>query len=276
MKIHSPIYKDNKYYQIAKDRSVVTRKKFGIEDGPITGPIFQFLEKMDCFVVTFDLGRTAATGMYLRKKAENDVKLVLIHNKRVKGQQNFTAAHELSHVLFDKDELIDICYPDNIKTRDEKEILADHFAAHFLMPEESIINDCQGLDNITKLDIIKLCVKYKVSFQSMALRLYILGLIAKEEYEYYQNQSKKGKLRLRAVCEEHGLDNSTFCVPEEAYISEEFFNLLYKSYHKANISRSVLIKHYLKPLEEALKLDIEKYIKIADENYPDELGWDEI
>ncbi|NUJ16150.1 ImmA/IrrE family metallo-endopeptidase [Bacillus glycinifermentans] len=274
MKIHSPIYKDNKFYQIAKDRSVITRKKFGIEDGPITGPIFRFLERMGCFVVTFDLGRTAATGMYLRKKGENDIKLVLIHKNRVEGQQNFTAAHELSHVLFDKDELIDICYPDNLKTKDEKEILADHFAAHFLMPEESVINDCEGLVNITKLDIIKLCIKYRVSFQSMALRLYILGLIPQEEYEHYQ--TKKNKLRLRAVCDEHGLDNSTFCVPEQAYISQEFFELLYKSYHKANISRSVLIKHYLKPLEETLKLDIEKYIKQADENYPDELGWDEI
>ncbi|BBP87509.1 hypothetical protein BsIDN1_11270 [Bacillus safensis] len=50
-----------------------------------------------------------------------------------------------------------------------------------------------------------------------------------------KKQSNKGKLRLRAVCEEHGLDNSTFCVPEESYISEEFFNLLYKSYHKKQI-----------------------------------------
>ncbi|BBP87508.1 hypothetical protein BsIDN1_11260 [Bacillus safensis] len=59
------------------------------------------------------------------------------------------------------------------------------------MPEESIINDCQGLDNITKLDIIKLCIQYKVSFHSMALRMYILGLISKEEYDHYQKKTKQ-------------------------------------------------------------------------------------
>ncbi|MFB8733924.1 hypothetical protein ACEQPO_08215 [Bacillus sp. SL00103] len=143
------------------------------------------------------------------------------------------------------------------------------------MPEESIINDCQVLDNITKLDIIKLCIQYKSFFSFNGIRMYILGLISKEEYDHYQKQSNKGKLRLRAVCEEHGLDNSTFAFQKNLIFLKSFL-IYYKSYHKANISRSVLIQYYLKPLEEALKLNIEKYIDIADENYPDELGWDEI
>ncbi|MFB8733923.1 hypothetical protein ACEQPO_08210 [Bacillus sp. SL00103] len=73
MKIHSPIYKDNKYYQIAKDRAIVTRKIW-YRGWAYYRAYFSILEKMDCFVVTFDLGRTAATGMYLRKKQKNDVK----------------------------------------------------------------------------------------------------------------------------------------------------------------------------------------------------------
>ncbi|EZP74993.1 hypothetical protein H839_08404 [Parageobacillus genomosp. 1] len=273
MEIYSKIYKNNNLYWLAKSRAIAVRQKYGLESGPIRQPVFSFLERENCFVVTIDLGKTSATGMYLRK---DDNKLVLIHKKRVLGQQNFTAAHELSHVLFDEDSLMDICYPEHYQKKDTKEILADFFAANFLMPEEDIITDCENLKYINKKNIVLLSAKYQVSFIAMALRLYTLGFITREDFDKYKKQSTKGKIGARKICEDEGIDPAPFIAPLQSYISPSFFELLVNVYHKANISRSVFIDYYLKPLEEELQLSLQHIVEKADREYPTEMEWDDI
>lgn len=267
------MYKNNDLYRLAKSRAIKTRNKYGLRSGPVNVPVFDFLEAEGCFVITLDLGRTSATGMYIKKDAN---KLVLVHKKRVLGQQNFTAIHELSHVLFDETELFDVCLPEHYYKRDKKEILADMFAAHFLMPEEDIINECEEFKFIGKREIILLSIKYRVTFIAMALRLYVLGKIPNEDFEKYKKQSSRGKLGLKKFCLEEGLDPSAFSTPDDSYISESYFRLLINVYHKANISRSVLIDYYIKPLEEELQLNLDYLVKFADDSYPEEVGWDDL
>lgn len=274
MEILSDLYKNNQHYKLAKSRAEMARKKYGLKNGPISEPVFNFLEAEGCYVITIDLGkRTAATGMYIK---QNDTKLVLIHKNRVKGQQNFTAIHELSHVLFDEGESLDICLPEHYQKRDTKEILADMFAAHFLMPEESVLSDSNQYNVITKREIVFLSSRYQVSFIAMALRLLALGQISKNDFELYKKQSSKGKVGAKRLCEEMDIDSSAFVAPQHSYISQNYFKLLISVYHKANISRSVFIDYYIKPLEEQLKLDFNHLIKYADDHYPDEVEWDDL
>ncbi|MGG3887451.1 hypothetical protein, partial [Brevibacillus panacihumi] len=75
--------------------------------------------------------------------------------------------------------------------------------------------------------------------------------------------------------EEHGIDASTFNVPEP-YFSNSLLNLLLKVYHNANISRSVLIEDYIEPLESAIGKDLSNFVKYAESTYPTEVEWDEI
>ncbi|MED0649744.1 ImmA/IrrE family metallo-endopeptidase [Aeribacillus pallidus] len=271
--IHAPSLKNNSLYKLSKVRAIKARKKYNLENGPIITPVFNFLEKENCFVINYDIGKTSVTGLFIKK---GDIKLVLIHKNRVLGQQNFTAAHELSHVLFDDNSLFDLCTPPDLGKKDDNEILADFFASHFLMPEEDILSEVEYIGGkISKLDIIYLSSKYRVSFIAMALRLFLLNIITPDEYERYLKQSKKGKLRLRKICEEHGIDASTFNVPEP-YFSNSLLNLLLKVYHNANISRSVLIEDYIEPLESAIGKDLSNFVKYAESTYPTEVEWDEI
>jgi Zn-dependent peptidase ImmA (M78 family) len=273
VEIHSTLYKYNENYRLAKSRAIKAREKYGIKSGPVTQPVFNFLEEEGCNVITIDLGKTSATGMYIKR---NDTKLVLIHKNRVLGQQNFTAIHELSHVLFDEEELLDICLPEHFQKRDRKEILADMFAAHFLMPEEDVLKDSLEFKSIEKKEIIILSARYRVSFIAMALRLVVLGKISRDDFEKYKKMSTRGKIGAKKVCEELGIDHTSFVAPNDSYISQFYFELLINVYHKANISRSVLIDYYLKPLEEELKLNLDHFVKYADDNYPDYVEWDDI
>ncbi|KKX53291.1 ImmA/IrrE family metallo-endopeptidase [Brevibacillus borstelensis] len=273
--IISPLYKWNKHYSLAKIRAIEARRKYEIKNGPVAEPVFNYLEKENCIVITFDMGKkTSVTGMYVKK---GDTKLILIHKNRVLGQQYFTAAHELSHVLYDEGDMLDICLPQTYR-KDEKETLADFFAAHFLMPEEDIISEFSSEypPKVSKETIVYLSSKYKVTFIAMALRLYALGLISQEEYERYHTQSNKGKVGAKEICIKLGIDYSNIAPTNEIYVSPAYFDLLISVYHKANISRTVLKDHFLRYLEDKLKADFSHILKMADETYPDEVGWDDI
>ncbi|MWC29202.1 ImmA/IrrE family metallo-endopeptidase [Paenibacillus sp. MMS18-CY102] len=272
--IHSRIYKTNENYRLAKIRASSARKKYGIENGPIKSPVFSYLEQENCYVVTYGFNKKAnILGMYIKQK---ETKIVLIHRHRILGNQNFTAAHELSHVLFDEEDMLDVCVPEGY-SKDSNEILADFFASHFLMPEESILNEYNwGTFEVQKVHILRLSAKYQVSFIAMSLRLYNLGIITNELYQNYLTKSKKGKLKLVEACEAEGIDPKVFQTPVDSYISENYIKLLLGAYHSANISRSVMVDHFIAFLEKNLETDLKEIVARADSTYPDEVGWDEL
>jgi Zn-dependent peptidase ImmA (M78 family) len=272
--IYSNIYKNNDNYRLAKIRANSARDKYGIKSGPISSPVFSYLEQENCYVVTYGFDkRTKLLGMYIKQK---ETKIVLIHRHRILGNQNFTAAHELSHVLFDEEDMFDICFPVDFN-KDSNEVLADFFASHFLMPEECILSEYKwGFFEVQKEHIVRLSSKYQVSFIAMALRLHNLGLITNESYQYYLKKSQKGKLRLKETCMSEGIESSVFETPKDAYISENYINLLIGAYHQANISRSVMIEHFIAFLEKNLETDLKEMVIRADSTYPDEVGWDEL
>ncbi|WP_028594559.1 ImmA/IrrE family metallo-endopeptidase [Paenibacillus assamensis] len=272
--IYSNIYKNNEKYRLAKMRAISAREKYRINSGPITSPVFSYLEKEDCYVVTYGFDKkTQLLGMYIK---QGDLKIVLIHRHRILGNQNFTAAHELSHVLFDDEDMFDICFPEGF-SKDDNEILADFFASHFLMPEEDILKEYNwGEIEVRKENILKLSSKYKVSFIAMALRLYNLGLITFDVYQEYLRKSRKGKLKLKETCLIEGIDSLVFEAPKDAYISDNYISLLISAYHNANISKSVMVNHFIAFLEENLETDLSKVVEQADATYPDEVGWDEL
>jgi Zn-dependent peptidase ImmA (M78 family) len=103
-------------------------------------------------------------------------------------RQNFTAAHELGHLLLHEQEQLRIDREFRVRLRDsvssqgtdEAEREANFFAASLLMPRQFIEQDLAGEESVNLLDddfLTELARKYGVSTQALVNRLNNLGYI---------------------------------------------------------------------------------------------------
>lgn len=115
---------------------------------------------------------------------ENGNTSVAINSTHHPNRQRFTLAHEIGHLRLHAKANKDGIHVDRRFFRNDssskgevkEEIEANTFAACLLMPEPFVKN---AIDNeiLTDFDIFKLAVKFKVSEQSMTLRLVKLKYI---------------------------------------------------------------------------------------------------
>jgi len=98
-----------------------------------------------------------------------DKKFLLANEKLSQGRFRFSIAHELGHILLDHEPLKHIYE----RREPAAERQADIFAAELLLPERFLCGDCA---NYT---VPQLTRRYKVSRQSLELRLNGLGLAPK-------------------------------------------------------------------------------------------------
>ncbi len=106
---------------------------------------------------------------------------ILINTSKTVGHQNFTAAHELYHALFESGLESKACKVGKYNIKDESEATADFFAAHFLMPEEGIryylSRRLKNREQVELADVIYLEQLYGVSHIAMLIRLVELTII---------------------------------------------------------------------------------------------------
>jgi len=167
----------------ARDLAIKTRQEFGLNTlEPVD--IFKILTLSKLSCIKKPVGEMS--GIYV---SLDNVKVVIINTNRSVGHQNFTAAHELYHSKYDKGLAGRVCLVNRFDERDESELLADMFAANFLMPEDGIYHyTYQRVDSPEKVninDIIFLEHLFGVSHKAMLIRLCQLGIIddrRKEEF----------------------------------------------------------------------------------------------
>lgn len=112
------------------------------------------------------------SGILIRKEGKA---LMGINDNESHVRQRFTIAHELGHFYLHqaKDAFVD--YRDNQTgiVRNKKEREANMFAAAFLIPRESLINEVKKLSpkGIFDAEIESLAKKYDVSKESMNYRI---------------------------------------------------------------------------------------------------------
>ncbi|MEG2311189.1 MAG: ImmA/IrrE family metallo-endopeptidase, partial [Bacilli bacterium] len=106
-------------------------------------------------------------GLYIPANNKNDIDLVAINLNRSIYRQRFTAAHEICHLIKDKNKSI-IC-PINGK-KNEVEIFADKFAGCLLMPKYELLKQVKKYSNINGYielyNIIYVAEYFGVSFES--------------------------------------------------------------------------------------------------------------
>ena len=115
--------------------------------------------------------------------------VILGEDKESAVRRQFSAAHELGHILL-HNESLDIEQISRQEFR-EMESEANEFASAFLLPAKSFMNDLIYPNNLDFY--IELKKKWKVSISAMIIRAYKLKAITYNQYQYLMRQiSQKG------------------------------------------------------------------------------------
>lgn len=117
---------------------------------------------------------------------ENKDIIICINSTTSYGRQRFTLAHELYHVLYEKDMKKVVCGMSMSDNKSESEREADQFASYLLMPYDALIqyklDDCKmDLEKIIDLEQF-----FQVSHQAMLHRLVSDKLLDADTAERYK------------------------------------------------------------------------------------------
>jgi Zn-dependent peptidase ImmA (M78 family)/DNA-binding XRE family transcriptional regulator len=120
---------------------------------------------------------------------------ILVNTNTTGGRQAFTLAHEFAHALFHYQERGLISRAGDT---DRKERFADAFAAHFLIPSETLCKLVQRLPSqqiTSPFEVIYLQQHFRVSYATTLNRLRSEGLLTPEQYEEYRGYSPSALAR---------------------------------------------------------------------------------
>jgi len=106
-----------------------------------------------------------------------------VNSRHHPNRRRFTIAHELGHFRLHRGVAIHIDEDFRVNLRDEdsskgvswEEVEANRFAAELLMPTGFLFQDVEKFKNIDKQAVQNLARRYRVSSQSMEIRLANLG-----------------------------------------------------------------------------------------------------
>lgn len=160
---------------------------------------------------------------------KGEVRAILINSSYSLGRQNFTLAHEYYHLLYDEEFNN---YSSDIETS------ANTFASYFLMPKEalelymSINNLSTKKDTLNEVDILKMCVYFKMSFLAILVRLEKFEkLLSKSKVEEYK------KINAGVLAKANGIYTDLFkSTDEEFLIKTDYVDQAKKALEKNKIS----------------------------------------
>ncbi|KSU89801.1 MULTISPECIES: ImmA/IrrE family metallo-endopeptidase [Priestia] len=225
----------------AKTRANEVRNKLGLGDEPIAD-IFKLLENQGIYLFAKPFSGKAS-AMFMRAQ---DTHLVIINSSKTVGHQIFSAAHELSHFLFDKNIMGGVCAVNKYNQDLEIEKLADAFASHFLMPEDGIFKHVDlrtegKFDKLDTQDILYLQHYFKVSWRAMLYRLYSLELINQYEFDHYC------QIHITKEAKRYGYPTDIYGKDGKNIFSQSYIEKVRKAYDSDEISE-IKMNEYLQDI----------------------------
>lgn len=146
--------------------AVNLRRELG-EDSMSPIDIFSVARTMkDLTTVLYPLGRNIS-GMCIKG---NKVNLIAINSGMSLGRQRFSMAHEFYHLKYDPDIAKNVCSI-VINGGDEKELEADKFASHFLLPSAALYNTLKECRNVSFEQVVWMEQHFGLSRKAMLYRL---------------------------------------------------------------------------------------------------------
>lgn len=162
------------------------RKRLGLGDEPIKD-IFLLLEQQGAHPVRVPLGaESKLAGAFIFSPSVGAFTLINASHRR--ERQVFTAAHEYCHYLKDRAEGLTLDPTEQVTDlpdgeRPPKEVIANIFAANFLMPASALARVLSNTDHIGAEEVIYLKRYFGVSQQAMVYRLMSLGWVKRDRGE---------------------------------------------------------------------------------------------
>jgi Zn-dependent peptidase ImmA (M78 family)/DNA-binding XRE family transcriptional regulator len=98
-------------------------------------------------------------------------------------RQNFTAAHEVGHAIFDHQDNVNVSFIGE-STKDLREVRANMFASKFLVPED--LTSTLKKITWTEEHIINTCIKLKVNPQVLLISLKQSGNISEDVFDKFK------------------------------------------------------------------------------------------
>jgi len=184
-----------------EELSLSVRRSLNIGNGPIDN-ITRLCEKLGIIVVFLDLSKSTIDGCSTMYKGRPYI--VLNKHAFSSVRMRFTLAHELGHILLHS--TLPRKHTNNSTNHKQIEKEANLFASFLLMPEESFVQDVNGLG----LDYLLMLKKHwKVSMQAMIYRAEYLEIFT-EDYALYLRQqvSRKGWRKFEPFDEEIDFEHS--------------------------------------------------------------------
>lgn len=146
------------------------REELGVGDGPITDLPDLIEDELALDVALEPLPEGLSGLCVVTERAA----LALVDSSAVIGRQRFTLAHELAHLLTGDPE--PVLVDEQLFGKSPREVRANAFAAHFLMPEEGVVRALKGRP-ITGRVAAELQYEFTVSLEALAWQLVNLGLL---------------------------------------------------------------------------------------------------
>lgn len=167
--------------------------------------------------------------------------VICINNSNSFTRQIFTLAHELGHILYEKNGITDIdetyisymnIYDKNIESK------CNRFATEYLVPKQYFLKEIDSL-NSTKPDLIpKIAEKFSVSREVILRKFLDHGFV---DMTYYQKKSKEwNEDYLRNYKDKGGGDYYNTLL---SYLGENFTQLAFSKYYSGDLSKIELATH---------------------------------
>ncbi|MCF0116070.1 MAG: ImmA/IrrE family metallo-endopeptidase [Erysipelotrichaceae bacterium] len=112
--------------------------------------------------------------------------IIVINSNSSYGRQRFTLAHELYHVLYEKDFKTIVCEKAISSNKSISEKEADWFASYLLMPQDALFAYKEKVSEWTLDKIIEAEQFFQVSHECMLFRLYMDKLISQRKMEEFK------------------------------------------------------------------------------------------
>lgn len=190
------------------------RGEMRIGDGPID--IFKIFREKNISYAKKPL-KSNISGIFLRK---GNINFVLINSAKTKGHQNFTAAHELYHIMFEEGQTGNVCITGVFEQRSLSEKMADYFAANFLVPAETLELELFKRTGSLKIkpdfsDLLYLEALFGVSHSVMLIRLRQIGILDERDVLHLKNGIINEALK-------YGYDTSLYLPTNEDLIVSDY------------------------------------------------------
>lgn len=162
--------------------------------------------------------------------------VVFINSAYTLGRERYTAAHELYHLIYDKDVIM---RKRVLGDKDENEKRADTFAAEFLMPEEGVLEYVHNRINkpLQPKHIIRLQHQYQVSYIAMLRRLRDLGICKNADFERLEEYCKRENAELlQQLTIKEGFSTELIQASNTVSIPQRFIEIFIDNYESGKIS----------------------------------------